>query len=357
MSNILPFFKSLLSAPGLSGYEDPVARLIEAEWRPLVDELSLSRLGSVHGFKRGSGTEPRPSVMLAAHMDTIGLMVTQIEDEFLRITPVGGVDPRILPGQTVIVHATGAGGKEELYGVILMPHTRLLSPGEGDGVVGIEHLFVDVGLLPSKVARLVRVGDLVSFGTEPVEMSGETLSGRSLDNRASLAALSLCLQDLVSKLHTWDVWATATVQEEINFAGAATSAFHLRPDLAIAIDTTFGKGPGANDWQTFPLGEGPTFGHGPNIHPYLFKRFKDLAERLEIPYATEILPASSGTDGMAIQVTAQGIPNFVMGIPIRYMHTPVEMVALKDIQRAGRLLAEFIAGLEPDFLRSIAWED
>lgn len=357
MPNILPFFKSLLSVPGLSGYESPAVRLIEAEWRPLVDELSLSQLGSVHGFKRGSGTEPRPSVMLAAHMDAIGLMVAQVQDGFLRITAVGGVDPRILPGQAVVVHATGAGGNEDLHGVIVMPHSRLLPPGEGAGVVGIEHLFVDVGLLSSKVASLVRVGDLVSFGTEAVEMSGETLSGHSIDNRASLAALTLCLQELGSRSHPWDVWATATVQEEINFAGAATSAFHLRPDLAIAIDTTFGKGPGANDWQTFPLGEGPTFGHGPNIHPYLFKRFKYLAERLEIPFATETLPASSGTDGMATQVTAQGIPNFVMGIPIRYMHTPVEMVALKDIQRAGRLLAEFLANLEPDFLNNIVWDD
>lgn len=345
----------MLSVPGLSGYETPVARLIEAEWRPLVDELSLSRLGSVHGFKKGAGEDPRPSVMLAAHMDAIGLMVTQIEDGFLRITPIGGVDPRILPGQAVLVHAT-AEGKNDLPGVILMPPARLLPQGEGNSVVDISHLFVDVGLLPSKVASLVRIGDLVSFGTEAVEMSGETVSGHSLDNRASVAALTLCLQELVARSHKWDLWAAATVQEEINLIGAATSAFQMRPDLAIAIDTTFAKGPGANDWQTFPLGKGPTFGHGPNIHPYIFKQFRDLAERLEIPYATEIMPVSSGTDGMAMQVSAEGIPTFVMSVPIRYMHTPVEMVALKDIQRAGRLLAEFIAGLEPDFLSTITWD-
>jgi endoglucanase len=356
MPNILPFLKSLLSVPGLSGYESPAARLIEAEWRHLVDELSLSRLGSVHGFKKGSGAEPRPSLMLAAHMDAIGLMVAQIEDGFLRIAPIGGVDPRILPGQAVFVHAT-LDGKRDLPGVIVMPHTRLLPPDEGNGVVDIPHLFVDVGLLPSKVASLVRVGDLVSFGTEAVEMSAETVSGHSIDNRASVAALTLCLQELGPRSNNWDVWAAATVQEEINFSGASTSAFQLRPDLAIAIDTTFAKGPGANDWQTFPLGKGPTFGLGPNIHPYLFKRFKELAERLEIPYATEIMPTSSGTDGMGTQVTAEGIPTFVMSIPIRYMHTPVEMVMLKDIQRAGRLLTEFVASLEPDFLNTIAWED
>jgi endoglucanase len=290
--------------------------------------------------------------MLAAHMDAIGLMVTQIEDGFLRITSIGEVDPRILPGQAVVVHA-----KQDLPGVIAMPPARLLPSDSGEGVVDIAHLFVDVGLLPSKVASLVRIGDLVSFGTEAVEMSGEIVSGHSIDNRASVAALTLCLQELQPRIHAWDVWAVATVQEEIEFAGAATSAFHLRPELAVAVDVTFAKGPGVNHWDSFEFGKGPTFGHGPNIHPYLFKRFKELAERLEIPFATEIMPKSSDTDGMAIQVTAEGIPNFVLSIPIRYMHTPVEMVTLKDIQRAGRLLAEFIVELQSDFMSTITWDD
>jgi putative aminopeptidase FrvX len=357
MTNILPFLKSLLSVSGLSGYEDPVARLIEVEWRPLVDELSLSRLGSVHGRKRGAGSDPRPSVMLAAHMDAIGLMVTQIEDGFLRITPIGTVDPRILPGQAVTVHTTGTGGKEGLPGVIVIPPPKLLPPEIGNGVVDIPYLFVDVGLLPSKVASLVRIGDLVSFGTESVEMSGETVSGHSLDNRASVAALTLCLQELGSRSLSWDLWAAATVQEEREYAGAATSAFQLQPDLAIAVDVTFAKGPGANGWDTFEMDNGPTFGHGPNIHPFLLKRFKELAERLEIPYTTEVIPKSSDTDAMAMQVAAEGIPTFLMSIPIRYMHTPVEMVALKDIQRAGRLLAEFVSKLELDFMQKITWDD
>jgi len=223
--------------------------------------------------------------------------------------------------------------------------------------VDIAHLFVDVGLLPSKVASLVRVGDLVSFGTEAVEMPGEIVSGHSLDNRVSVVALTLCLQELQSKIHAWDVWAAATVQEEINYIGAYTSAFQLQPDLAIAIDVTFAKGPGANNWETFELGKGVTFGHGPNIHPFLFKEFRELAEQLEIPFSTEIMPKPSGTDGMATQVTAEGVPTFVLSIPVRYMHTPVEMVTLKDIQRAGRLLAEFVGSLEMDFVQRIVWEE
>lgn len=343
----------MLSVPGLSGYEGPVARLIEVEWRPLVNELSLSRLGSVHALKQGLGANPRPSVILAAHMDAIGLMVTQIEDGFLRVTSIGDVDPRILPGQAVIVHTA----KENLPGVIVMPPPKMLPPGKGTDVVDIPHLFIDVGLPPSKVASLVRIGELVSFGTEAVEMSGDTVSGHSIDNRASIAALTLCLQELQSKSHIWDVWAIATVQEEINYGGAATSAHQLRPDLAIAVDGTFAKAPGSNHWGTFELGKGPVFGFGPNIHPYLFKRFKNLAERLEIPYATEIIPESSETDAMAMQIAVEGIPTFVLSIPVRNLHTPVEIVALKDIQRAGRLLAEFIVELECDFMSTITWDE
>lgn len=357
MPDIFPFLKSLVSVSGLSGYETPVTELIEARWRPLVDEISLSRLGSVHGLKKGSGAKKSPVILLAAHMDAIGMMVTQIDDGFLRITSIGGLDARVLPSQPVLVHATGSGGPQDLPAVILLPPAKLLPSGEADGIVAISDLLVDVGLLPSKVASLVRIGDLISFGTEAVEISGESLIGHSLDNRASVAAVTLCLQELSSRTHSWDIWAVATVREEIDMSGAGTSTFQLLPDLTIAIDVTFGKGPGANDWRTFALGKGITLGFGPNNHPFLHNRFKEIAEELEIPYATEIMPTSSGTDGMIMQTTAEGVPNIVLGIPLRYMHSPVEMVMLNDIQRVGRLLAEFVIGLDIDFMNTITWDE
>jgi len=352
MTDILPFLKSLISAPGLSGYEGPVAHLIEEKWKPLVDEISTSRLGSLHGLKKGRGKLPRLSIMIATHMDAIGFMVTKIEDGFLHLDEIGGIDVRILPGTPVIVH-----GKKDLSGVIVMPPSKTLPEDARDGVVGLRHLLVETGLLPSNVANLVRIGDLVSFNTSPVELSGETISGHSLDNRASVAALTICLEELQTKSHLWDVYAVATSQEEETLGGAATSAFHLNPDLAIAVDVTFAKSPNANDWQTFPLGKGPTLGWGANLHPYLYKKFKELADKLEIPVAMDITPTHSGTDAYSTQVAREGIPSMVIGIPLRYMHTPVEVVAIKDIQRAGRLLAEFISGLELDFVSKISWED
>ncbi|RMD62969.1 M42 family peptidase, partial [Candidatus Parcubacteria bacterium] len=135
-----------------------------------------------------------------------------------------------------------------------------------------------------------------------------------------------------------------------------TSAYALRPDLAVAVDVTFGKGPGANDYRAFPIGEGVTLGWGPNIHPGLYRRFEEVARRLEIPCQREVMPRHSGTDAVALQVTAEGIPSMVVSIPLRYMHTPVEVVSLKDIQRAGRLLAEFAAGLEAEFLERLREE-
>jgi endoglucanase len=125
----------------------------------------------------------------------------------------------------------------------------------------------------------------------------------------------------------------------------------------VAVDVTYGKGPGSSDWQTFPLGSGPTLGWGANIHPALHKRFKEVADKLEMPTSMEIMPVNSGTDGMASQVSREGVPTMVVSIPLRYMHTPVEMIAHQDVERAGRLLAEFTASLEPDFVEKIVWDE
>jgi len=353
MTDIIPFLKSIISISGLSGHETPVAKLIEEKWRPFVDETSLSRVGSLHGLKKGSGKGKRPSVMIATHMDAIGMMVSKLEDGFLHIAPVGGIDVRVLPGAQVTVHAHSG---EELPAVIAMPPARFLPESEGNGVVGMKHLLVDTGLLQREVEKKVRVGDLVSFANDPVELAGDVLSGHSLDNRASVAALTVCLEELQSKSHVWDVWAVATVQEETTYLGGYTSAFQLRPDIAIAVDGTFAKGPGANDWQTHNMGKGVCLCIGPNMHPFLHERLKEVADKFEIPWFLDVTPKHSGTDAYPIQTTMDGIPTALVEFPLRYMHTTVESVSVKDIQRAGRLLAEFIASLEEDFVDTIVWE-
>jgi len=351
MTEILPFLKQLISEPGLSGYETPVRERITEVWKPLTDELSTSRLGSLHGLRRGTLPEPRPSLLLAAHMDAIGLMVTGIVDGFLRLAEIGGLDARVLPGQLITVH-----GRKDLPGIVIMPPKHLLPPEVGEKSVPLEHLLGDVGLLPEEVQQLVRVGDLVSFAQPPLELGGDCLAGHTLDNRVSVAALTICLQELQGRKLNWDVWAVATSQEEETLGGAMTSTYQLRPAIAVAVDVTFATSPGSSGNKTFPLGKGPTLGWGPNIHPALHKAFKELAERLEIPFKTEAIPGMSGTDAYAMQIVAEGIPTMVIGIPLRYMHTPVEVVSLKDIQRVGRLLAEFATQVDEKFLEKLVWE-
>lgn len=362
MTDILPFLKSIISVSGISGYETPVATLIAEKWRPLVDEVSTSRVGSLHGLKKGNGEGAalrkskgkRPAIMIATHMDAIGMMVTKVEAGFLHITKVGGIDVRVLPGAPVTVHAHSG---DELPGVIVMPSAKLLPESVSAGeVLEIAYLLVDTGLTPREVEKKVRVGDLVSFANEPMELAGDVLSGHTLDNRASVAALTVCLEELQGKSHVWDVWAVATVQEETSYLGAYTSAFDLHPQIAIAVDGTFAKGPGANGWQTYPMGKGVGLCMGPNMHPYLHKKLTELANKLEIPNFLDVTASHSGTDAYPMQVIAEGIPTALVEFPIRYMHTPVESVAVKDIQRAGRLMAEFIASLEADFVDTIVWE-
>ena len=345
MNELLQFLKTLISAPGLSGYEAPVRDLIDESWRPLVDELHTSRMGTLHAVRYGTDSEPRNSLLVTAHMDAIGLMVTGIVDGFLTLTTVGGVDGRVLPGQIVTVL-----GHQDLPGVIVQPPSHLLPPVSDRKSVPQNYLLVDVGLRPAQVERQVRIGDMVSFAQPPLEMGESLLAGHSLDNRASVVALTHCLQLLRGRQLNWDFWAAATVQEEETLVGAVTSAFQIRPSLAVAVDVTFASGPGSPGHLTYPLGKGVTLGWGPNVHPVLFKAFKKAANRLEIPFKMEPMPKHSGTDAMAFQVAAEGIPSMVVGIPLRYMHTPVELVSMKDIMRAGRLLAEFAAQLDNETL-------
>lgn len=351
MDDLALFLTQLISLPGLSGYESPVREVISNRWRPLVDELTVSKLGSLHGLKRASTGKPQGRIMLAAHMDAIGLMVSGYNENLLRVTQIGGVDPRILPGQSVTVH-----GKKDLPGIAILLPDRLVTEAHREKSPVLERIFIDTGLNETELKAAVEVGSPVSFATPPTPMEGGILAGHSLDNRVSLAALTLCLEELKSTKLAWDVWAVATVQEEETLGGALTSAFEIEPDLALVIDVTFGKGPGATDHRAFPPGKGVTIGLGSNIHPSLEKRLKALADAEKIPYATEVLPSSSGTDAITLQVSRGGVPCEVIGIPLRYMHTPAEEVVLADVESAGRLMVKFISSLNADTMDEIRKE-
>jgi endoglucanase len=349
MNDNRDFLKAMMSTSGLSGHEGPISTLIREKWDPLVDELSTSRIGSLHGLKRGHGEAPRRSIMIATHMDAIGLMVTQIQGEFMRMTEIGGIDPRVLPGQPVVIH-----GREDLPARVVQPPAWLLPEGIGSGAIGLDYLLIDAGLPADELARLVRIGDRVSFGQEPIELGPKALAGHSLDNRASVAALTYTLQYLERRLHNWDVVATATVQEEETMGGALTSTHSLRPDLAIAVDVTHAQSPGTSSHETYELGAGPVLAWGPNIHMGFHKAVKQTADQIEMETQFEATPRHSGTDAYGIQISAEGVPTMVISIALRYMHTPVELIHLQDVERVGRLMAEFISGLDDDFMTNLS---
>ncbi|MDY6877957.1 MAG: M42 family metallopeptidase [Chloroflexota bacterium] len=358
---VIPLLKQLSEADGLSGHEDPVRELLRQIWQPFVDEMREGKLGSLIALKQGTGPEPRPKLMLAAHMDEIGMMVTGLEKGFLRFTQVGGTDRRVLLGLEVIVHGRcdplAEHACSNLPGIVATRPPHVLPEEERRKNVPWDKLFVDVGLPAEKVERLVMVGDLISIRREMVELKNGRVAGKAMDNRVCVAAVTLALEQLSSMRHAWDIFAVATVQEETGPKGATTSAYGLAPDLAVALDATFGKHPGVSEVDSFSLGDGPTIGVGPNFHPGLVTRLKEVAEAHEIPYQIEPLPGDSGTDAWAIQVTRAGVPTALVSVPVRYMHQPVETLAVQDVERAGRLLAAFAAGLEVDFLEKLAWDN
>jgi len=348
--NLPDFLLQLLRQPGLSGSETAVRDFLAQHWAPLADELRTSPLGTLTAARFGQGTSPRPRLLLAAHMDTIGMLVSRIEGEFLHVAPIGGLDPRVLPGQRVTVFTA----QGPLPGLLVAPADRTLPPEMRGRPVPLTHLLIDTGLTARQVARRVQIGDRVAFAQPPQMLGDDLIMGPGLDNRASLAAFTLALEALQNRPLAWDVYFAATVQEEENLGGAQTIAYELRPDIAIALDVTFATGPGVGETQGFPLGEGITLGFGPNTHPKVHQTLKETAERLEIPHQIEYLPTHSGTDAMALQIAASGAATMVLSIPLRYMHTPVEMVSLKDIRRAARLVTAFAASLQAEDLHALA---
>jgi len=351
-TEIKSILQQLTSVPALSGYESRLHETLNALWQPYLDQTSISRVGSYHALRYGKAAEPRPRLILTGHMDTIGLMVNRIQDGFLRLTAIGGIDARLLPGQMVTVH-----GKREIPAMIVQPPPFLLPKEFQTNPVPLQHLWADCGLSADQARQQIQIGDLVTFDQAFLELNNDIVASPGLDNRASLAALTVCIQELTKHQPLWDSWFVASVQEEETQVGALSSAFQIQPHLAIVIDVTFANSPGSPPHKTYPLGKGITLGWGAAVHPYLYNSFKDLADQLEIPYKLEPMPRRSGTDADSLQTVAQGIPTMVIGIPLRYMHSAVEMVSLKDIQRVARLMVEFIDRLDVDYLEKIKWDE
>lgn len=344
--------RALVEAHGPPGHEDAVRELLREAWSPLADSLEQDRLGSLIAVKRATRpANPPRRIMLAAHMDEIALMVSGVLDGFIIVNRVGGMDGRVLPAQPVLVH-----GRRPLPGIVAARPPHLLTPAMRSKYVPLEELLIDTGLPAEEVRSLVRVGDLVTLDVPMLDLLGTRVAGKAMDDRACVAAVTLCLHELQGLHHSWDVVAAATVQEERGLMGAKTAANAVAPDIAIALDVTFAPQPGVDSDSTCEMGGGPGFGVGPNFHPLLLDKIRETAKQHEIKLQDDVLPGNSGTDAWAIQVALEGVPTALLEVPLRNMHSPVETVDIRDIERTGRLLAHFIADLDADFLSAIAWD-
>lgn len=332
----------LISIPGVSGTEGAVADAVAEAWSPLCDAIERDALGNVTGLLRADAGPDAPTLLFAAHTDEIGLVVTRIEEDgFLRVARIGGIDPHYLPAMAVRVH-----GRQTLPGLIgtLPPH--LTTPESREKPLALDQAFIDVGLPEARVREMVAVGDRVTAEAAPQRLLGEVLTGKALDDRAGVAALHEALIRLRERRRAVHVAFVATVQEEVGLRGAATAGFGHAPAVAVAVDVGHARAPGVSEPDASTLGKGPVVAQGGNFHPAVVAQLLTVARAEGVPLQREYVPGASGTDAWAIQVAAAGVPCGLLSLPLRYMHSPVETLDLRDVRETGRLLAGFAAGID-----------
>ncbi len=343
------FLKVLCEGVGISGYEHTVVNPIVDEFKPLTDEIEIDKLGNIIAIRRGENNKGNIKIMLAAHMDEIGLMVTDIDKNgFIKFTNVGGIDSRTLLAQEVTVH-----GKESLFGVIGAKPPHLSSPSERNDAIKMKDLSIDVGLKKEAVEKIVEIGDLITIKRSFIDLQGNWISGKALDDRAGVITMYECAKELEKLKHEADVYFVSTVQEEVGVRGATTSTYKINPDIGIAIDVGFGATPELPEEDVIEMSKGPGLALGGNIHPSLRKHLVKIANEYNIKYQTEVEPGLTGTDARAMIMTRAGIPSLLLSLPLRYMHTSVETIDMDDIKTSGQLLARFISSITSENLEGL----
>ena len=346
----LNFLKQLMSSLSPSGFEAEAAKV----WRERTKSFAEEIKGDVHGNSiaviNKKGTR---RVMLAGHIDEIGYMVKYIDKEgYIFFSTIGGIDLHLVPGQRVWINTRDG----KVLGVIGKKPIHLMEADERKKVSKIEELWIDIGAKDEKQAKeLIRIGDCVVPAVGFETLRDEKVIGRGFDDKAGAFVVSETLRLLSLNKPVVSVFGVATVQEEIGLRGAVTSAYGISPDVGIAIDVTFATDfPGMSKKQIgdIVMGKGPVIARGPNINPKVFELLVETAKKNDIPYQIEGISRGTGTDANAIQLTKAGVATGLVSIPNRYMHTPVEMVSLTDMEYASRLLQEFILSIDEttDFL-------
>ncbi len=340
----LDFLKKLLSTPSPSGFEEKIQRVCKKYMEPYADEIYKDVHGNqYHVINKKADLR----IMLAGHVDEIGLMVNTIDkDGFLGFVPIGGVDSAVLGGQRVTVH--GKGGP--VPGVIGRKAIHLTPAKDRNKALEMHEMWIDIGAKDKKDAeKVVGIADPITIAVGYQELRNDMVVARALDDRVGAFVIMEAVRLLARKKINVALYCVTTVQEEIGLRGATTSSHGCNPHAGLAVDVAWApdhpRGEGSRYGET-AIGDGPIISRGPNINPVVHKGILDAARKAKIPLQPLAAPRGTGTDANAMQLSRGGVATALIGIPNRYMHTPVELVSLKDVENASKLIATWIQGLK-----------
>jgi endoglucanase len=344
------FLRQLLETPSPSGFEQPIQQVVRDWVKPFADEVRTDRHGNVFAARFPEHRTPAAvKVLLAGHCDQIGLMVQHIDSEgFLYVQPIGGWDMQILLGQYLTVWTKSG----PVTGVVARRAIHLLKPDERNRVPEFADVWVDVGAKNKEEAEgLVRHGDPVTFALGYRPLRNGLAASPAMDDKVGLWVCMEAVRLLHGRPLHAAVYGVSTVAEEIGLRGATTAAYSVNPTVGIAVDVTHATDTPGNDKKTqgeVKCGAGPVLYRGPNINPRVFDLLEETANAHGIPVQVRGVPRATGTDANAIQISREGVASGLIGIPNRYMHSPVEVVHLDDLSNAAKLLAEFCAAVTPE---------
>jgi endoglucanase len=339
------FLKNMLETPSPSGFEQPVQRIVRKRMAAHADTIETDVHGNVIAALNPKGS---PRVMLAGHCDQIGFMIMHITDQgFLHVGQIGGIDAAVVPGLQLTIY----GPKGPVDGVIGRKPVHLIKPEDrGNGKIELHALWVDIGAKDRKDAqKRVQVGNPVTFKLGMIELNGDIVSSPGMDNKTGTWVVMEALRLAAKKRIKCALYAVSTVQEELGLRGARTAGYGVDPLVGIAVDVTHASDCPDIDKRIageVALGKGPTIEIGANINPKVSDLLLSTAKDKRIPYQRAGSPMATGTDANALQITRAGVAAGLVSIPNRYMHTPIEVVHLGDLEAAAKLLAETIARID-----------
>ena len=355
----LEFLKNLAEAPSPSGFEIPAARIMRARLEGVADSIETNVMGSVHATLLGTAADTpqsaAPRVMIAGHLDEIGMMVKYISDDgFISFSPIGGVDAAILPGMRVNVYATGESGSksdpEMLRGIMGRKPIHLIEQDERKSVTPNDKLFIDVGLDGKEAKKRIRIGDAITYGVGFEEFGEGYAVSRAFDDKIGVWIAVRVFEEVKKAGRARStVVAAGTTQEEIGLRGGTTSAYTIDPFIGISVEVGH-----ATDYPDIDkrkhgeavCGKGPIIARGPNINPVLFERLIDAAKKTKTSYQIGPEARATGTDANPIQISRGGKVAGLISIPLRYMHTPTEVLKLSDLDATVKILTRFILDLD-----------